>query len=251
MTSSSAHGSPPGGPVAVVTGAGRNIGRAIALELASSGAHVVVVVRRNTEEAEAVAAEVRERGRDAVACTADVRSADAIADVVAEATRLGPPTILVNNAALRPEAPFLDLTSDKWHEVISVILDGAFVCAQAVLPHMLQAGWGRVINIAGVTGQTGAPERAHVVTAKAGLIGFTKALAHEYAPYNITVNAVSPGTIDTTRTFRQPLHHALRTVPVGRPGRPDEVAAMVRYLTSAQAAYVTGQTLNVNGGLLT
>lgn len=239
-------------PVAIVTGAGRNIGRSIALELAAWNADVVVVVRSNREEAESVATEVQALGRRALVGIADVRDEQSISAIADEARKtLGPPTILINNAAMRSDIPFLELTKADWREVTSIILDGAFVCAQEVLPDMLGAGWGRIVNIAGLTGQTGASHRAHVAAAKAGLIGFTKALALEYATDNITVNAVSPGTIDTTRRDGAPRHHAEQRVPVGRLGRPEEVAAMVRYLVSDEAAFITGQTMNVNGGLLT
>jgi 3-oxoacyl-[acyl-carrier protein] reductase len=236
----------------MVTGAGRNIGRAIALELAGWGADVVVVTGSNNAEAESVANEVRDLGRRAHAGVADVRDEASIHALTDEARRtLGPPTILVNNAAVRRETPFLELSTGEWRVVTSIILDGAFVCAQEILPDMLEAGWGRVVNIAGLSGQTGASHRAHVVTAKSGLIGFTKALAHEYGGHNITVNAVSPGTIDTTRAGKLPRHIAERRIPVGRKGRPDEVATMVRYLVSEEAAFINGQTLNVNGGALT
>ncbi|MGH3342058.1 MAG: SDR family oxidoreductase [Carbonactinosporaceae bacterium] len=241
----------PSAPVAIVTGAGRNIGRSIALELAAWGADVVIIVRSNRAEAEHVAAEVRALGRRARVAIADVRDEQAVTSIADDALGLGRPTVLVNNAAVRPEAPFLELTRSDWQDVTSVVLDGAFVCAQAVLPHMLEAGWGRIVNIAGLTGQTGASHRAHVVAAKAGLIGLTKALALEYAAHNITVNAVSPGKIDTTRVDGPPRHYADRQTPVGRPGRPREVAAMVRYLVSDKAAFITGQIMNVNGGLLT
>lgn len=238
-------------PVAVVTGAGRNIGRAIALDLAAAGADITVVVRRSRAEAEAVADEIRVLGRRAVVGLADVRDADAIAGVLEETRRvLGPPTVLVNNAAVRREAPFLELSGDEWREVVGIILDGAFVCSRAILPDMLAAGWGRIVMIAGLSGQAGATHRAHVVAGKAGLIGLTKALALEYAEHNITVNAVSPGMIDTARPGAEPKHHGERKVPVGRRGHPEEVASLVRYLVSGEAAFVTGQTLNVNGGLL-
>jgi 3-oxoacyl-[acyl-carrier protein] reductase len=157
--------------------------------------------------------------------------------------------VLVNNAAVRPEKPFLDLSLEEWQEVVGIVLDGAFVCSRAVLPGMLEAGWGKIVNIAGLTGQTGAAHRAHVVASKAGLIGLTKALALEYAANNITVNAVSPGLIDTAREGAEPKHYGGQSIPVGRRGRPEEVAAMVRYLVSEDAAFVTGQTLNINGGL--
>jgi len=234
----------------MITGAGRNIGRAIALELAAEGSDVVILVRSNREEAEGVAEEVRSLGRRALVGVADVRDERAIGHVVEEAREaLGPVTVLVNNAAVRREAPFLDLSPEEWREVVGVTLDGAFVCSQAVLPGMLEAGWGRIVNIAGLTGQTGATHRAHVVAAKAGLVGLTKALALEYAADNITMNAISPGLIDTRREGTEPKHYSGQSIPVGRRGRPEEVAAMVRYLVFEEAAFVTGQTLNINGGL--
>ena len=234
----------------MVTGGGRNIGRAIVLELAAGGADVAIVVRTNRAEAEHVADEVRALGRAALVSIADVRDETAIGRVASEARRtLGPVTVLVNAAATRDEAGFLHLSLAEWREVVGIILDGAFVCSREVLPDMLEAGWGRIVNIAGLTAHTGATQRAHVVAGKAGLIGLTKALALEYAPHNITVNAVSPGMIETTRVGAEPRHHSERRVPVGRMGRPEDVAAMVRYLVSEPASYVTGQTLGVNGGL--
>jgi 3-oxoacyl-[acyl-carrier protein] reductase len=244
-------GHPPSTPVAVVTGAGRNIGRAIALELAGVGADVALVVRSNRDEAESVAREVESLGRRVLVGVADVRDERAVARIAGETrSTLGPPTILVNNAAVRREAPFLELSLAEWQEITDIILDGAFVWSQQVLPHMLEAGWGRIVMIAGLTAQAGATHRAHVIAAKAGLIGLTKALALEYAPHNITVNTVSPGLIDTSRSGGTPEHHAGRSVPVGRLGRPGDVASLVRYLASQEAGFITGQTLNVNGGLL-
>ena len=234
----------------MITGAGRNIGRSIALELAAGGADVVILVRGNRQEAEGVAEEARSLGRRALVGVADVRDEQAVGRVVEDAREaLGPVTVLVNNAAVRREAAFLELSPEEWREVIGVTLDGAFVCSRAVLPGMVEAGWGRIANIAGLTGQTGATHRAHVVAAKAGLIGLTKALALEYAANGITVNAISPGLIDTAREGAEPKHYGGQSIPVGRRGRPEEVAAMVRYLLSEEAAFVTGQTLNINGGL--
>ena len=174
------------GRVAIVTGAGRNIGRAIALTLADGGAAVVVNARSNLREAEAVAGEIERTGGKALAVTADVVDADAVGKmVVAAAARFGRIDILVNNAALRAEQPLETMTLADWRAVTGVILDGAFNCVKACLPHLKESGAGVIVNIGGLSAHTGAAHRPHVVTAKAGLVGFTRALAHELAPDKI------------------------------------------------------------------
>ena len=239
--------------VALVTGSGRNIGRAIALSLAGAGCNLVVNVRGNRDEGEAVAAEARDLGARAIVAVGDVQDEAAVEAMFAAAReQLGDVTVLVNNAAIRTEMPLEDLSLDEWRRVTGVILEGAFLCSRAAIPGMRARRWGRIINIAGMSGQAGASHRAHVVTAKAGIVGLTRALAVELGPDGITVNAVSPGMMDTARNAAtspaEPKHHEGRVVPVGRRGRPDEVAAAVRYLASDDAAYVNGQTLSVNGG---
>jgi 3-oxoacyl-[acyl-carrier protein] reductase len=188
------------GRVAIVTGAGRNIGRGIALALADAGAAVVVNARSNLKEAEAVAGEIERGGGRALAVTADVADADAVgAMVAAAASRFGRIDILVNNAAVRVEQALETMTLADWRAVTGVILDGAFNCVKACLPHLKQSGAGVIVNIGGLSSHTGAARRPHVVTAKAGLVGFTRALAHELAPDKIRVNTVTPGLMATPR----------------------------------------------------
>jgi 3-oxoacyl-[acyl-carrier protein] reductase len=240
------------GRAAIVTGAARNIGRAIALALAEGGAAVVVNARSDQAAADAVAAEIRGRGGRALAALGDVRDEAAIASLVAQAIdAFGRIDIVVNNAAVRRETPLADLSLAEWREVLGVALDGAFLLSRAALPHLIASGQGAIVNIGGLTAYTGARNRAHVVAAKAGLDGLTKALAHELAPHGITVNLVSPGLIETARGAHAPArpdHHQRHQTLVGRRGRPEEVAAWVRRLAGPDGRYLTGQTIHVNGG---
>jgi 3-oxoacyl-[acyl-carrier protein] reductase len=238
------------GRVALVTGAGRNIGRAIALALAAAGAAVVVNARRNRAEAEAVAAEVDAKGGRGLAVLADVADAEAVERMVAAAVeRFGAVHILVNNAALRRETRLDELSFEEWRAVTGSVLDGAFHCVKACLPHLRRAGSGAIVNIGGLSAHTGARDRVHVITAKAGLVGLTRALAHDLAEAGITANCVAPGMIDTARAGAEPQHHSVHLPLVGRRGLPEEVAAAVRYLCGPAGRYVTGQTLHVNGGI--
>lgn len=238
------------GRVALVTGAGRNIGRSIALELAAAGAGVVVNARANRAEAEAVAAEIGPAAMVAMADVTDRAAVDAM--VTATLARFGRLDILVNNAAVRGETPFDTLDYATWRNVLAICLDGAFNCAQASLAALKASGTGTIVNIGGLTAHTGAADRAHVVTAKAGLVGLTRALAHDLAPHAITVNNVAPGMMDTVRGasagHQQPKHHATHQTLLGRRGHPDEIASTVRWLAGPGGRYVTGQVIHLNGG---
>ena len=239
------------GRVALVTGAGRNIGRAIALALADAGAAVVINARSNLREAEAVAGEIERAGGKAFAVTADVVDAAAVQKMVdAAAARFGGIDVLVNNAAVRAEQPLETMTLDDWRAVTGIILDGAFNCVKACLPHLKRSGAGVIVNIGGLSSHTGAARRPHVVTAKAGLLGFTRALAHELAPDKIRVNTVTPGVMAQARPAGQPepQHHAIVRSLVGRRGEPADIAAAVRFLCGPGASFITGQNIQVNGG---
>jgi 3-oxoacyl-[acyl-carrier protein] reductase len=239
------------GRVAIVTGAGRNIGRAIALALADGGAAIVVNARANAQEAQAVAGEIERAGGKALAVTADVADAEAVGRMVEDAAaRFGRIDILVNNAAVRAEQAFESMTLADWRAVTAVILDGAFNCVKASLPHLKRSGAGVIVNVGGLSAHTGAARRPHVVTAKAGLVGFTRALAHELAADNIRVNTVTPGLMATPRPAGQPepQHHAMVRSLVGRRGEPADIAAAVRFLCGPGAGFVTGQNIQVNGG---
>jgi 3-oxoacyl-[acyl-carrier protein] reductase len=238
------------GRVALVTGASRNIGRAIALELAAAGAHVVINALSARADAEAVAAEIGPCAMVAMADVTDRAAVDAM--IAAVRARFGRLDILVNNAAVRGEVPFAELDHATWSRILSICLDGAFHCTQAALPLLKEAGGATVVNIGGLTAHTGAVERTHVVTAKAGLVGMTRALAHELAGFGITVNNVAPGMMDTKRGVsagnQQPRHHATQQALLGRRGHPDEIAAAVRWLAGPGGRFVTGQVIHVNGG---
>jgi 3-oxoacyl-[acyl-carrier protein] reductase len=242
------------GSVAVVTGSARNIGRAIALELAAAGAAMIVNARRSERAAEAVVAEIRGAGGRAALKLADVSSPEGAAALIAAAVdHFGRLDILVNNASVRRETEFARLEFQEWREILAVTLDGAFLCTRAALPHLIASGRGAVVNIGGLSAHTGAARRAHVVAAKAGLAGLTRALAHDLAPNGITVNCVAPGVIDTVRDpgstgSGTPSHHATHVPLTGRRGRPEEVATAIRFLCGPDARYITGQTIHVNGG---
>jgi 3-oxoacyl-[acyl-carrier protein] reductase len=239
------------GKVAIVTGAGRNIGRAIALTLAEAGASILINARSNRTEAEAVAREIEAVGSRALVHIGDVANPKAV-QVMADAASLGFSRIdiLVNNAALRREKPFAEIDYAEWREILDVTLDGAFHCTKACLPALRKSGAGTIVNIGGLSAHTGAKNRAHVVTAKAGIIGLTRALAHDLADDGITVNCVVPGLIGTPRPKHkpQPAHHLTHQTITGERGKPEQVAAAVRFLCSPGARYITGQAIHANGG---
>jgi 3-oxoacyl-[acyl-carrier protein] reductase len=240
-----------GGKVAIVTGAGRNIGRAIALTLAQGGASVVVNVRGNRAEAEAVAREIEANGSKALVHIGDVADAAAVQAMADTAVKhFGRIDILVNNAALRREKAFADMSYAEWREIMDVTLDGTFHCVKACLPTLRQSGAGTIVNIGGLSAHTGAKDRAHVVTAKAGIVGLTRALAHDLASDGITVNCVVPGLIGTPRPKDrpEPAHHLTHQTITGERGTPEQVAAAVRFLCGPGARYVNGQAIHANGG---
>jgi 3-oxoacyl-[acyl-carrier protein] reductase len=237
------------GKVALVTGAARNIGRAVARSLAAGGASVMVNARTSRAEAEKT---VEMIGASGALHIADVTKPDEVKALIdATVKRFGRLDFLVNNAAVRFETPFEKMGYEEWRQVLAIVLDGAFLCTQAALPHLVRAGGGTIINIGGQTGHKGAAERAHVITAKAGLAGMTKALALDLAPHRITVNCVVPGTIESQRGLpgvpERPSHRR-EPPPIGRRGEPAEIAAMVRMLCGPDARYITGQAIHVNGG---
>jgi 3-oxoacyl-[acyl-carrier protein] reductase len=238
------------GRVAIVTGAGRNIGRSIALSLADGGATVVVNARSNRGEAEAVAREIEAAGGRAHAAIADVADTAAVERMVSDAvSRFGRIDILVNNAALRAEQPLESMSLEQWRRVVGVILDGAFICVKACLPHLKASGHGAIVNVGGLSAHTGAAHRAHVVAAKSGLVGFTRALAHELAG-QVRANTVTPGLMQAPRPPGQPepQHHSFSKPLVGRRGLPEDIAEIVRFLAGPRAGYITGQNYQLNGG---
>jgi 3-oxoacyl-[acyl-carrier protein] reductase len=229
------------GRVALVTGSGRNIGRAIAVALAQAGAAVAVNARESEQEIRLVASEIN--GFPVLADVADEASVQKMVSAVL--AKYGRLDILVNNAAVRAVEPLEAIDAKRWREVTGVILDGAWFCARACLDALKKSEAGAIVNIGGLSAHTGATGRPHVIAAKAGLVGLTRALAHDLASYQITVNCVVPGLIETVRTSPSANH---KKSPLGRRGKPEEVAAAVRFLVGPGARYITGQTVHVSGG---
>jgi 3-oxoacyl-[acyl-carrier protein] reductase len=238
--------------IAFVTGASRGIGRACALALSADGAKVALASRQ-VDKLEEVAAEVRAAGGEAFVVSIDLASQDSIKEAFSKASReFGRIDILVNNAGLTRDGLAIRMKRDDWDAVIQTNLSGSFFCIQQVLPGMMKERWGRIVNITSVVGESGNPGQANYVASKAGLIGLTKSLAQEMGSRNITVNAVAPGFIgtDMTASLTDELKAKLvETIPLKRMGRPEDIAAAVKFLASDSAAYITGHILDVNGGM--
>jgi 2-hydroxycyclohexanecarboxyl-CoA dehydrogenase len=245
---------------AIVTGAGSGIGRAIAIRLAEDGL-AVAVLDLNEEATASVTEELRQKGHEALAVGGvDVSDRSQVNDAVDRVRReLGPPVVLVNNAGVTGFDSFLKITDEVWNRIIAVNLNGPFYCTQAVVPDMIEAGWGRIVNISSSSAQGGQQYMVHYVSSKAGLIGFTKALAKELGPKGITVNTIPPGFVDTPMLRKSEERGLLggsvddnaEKTPVRRAGRPEDIAAACGFLVSEDASYVTGQIIGVNGGRVT
>jgi 3-oxoacyl-[acyl-carrier protein] reductase len=239
------------GKVALITGAVRRNGRAIAHALAREGAAIVINTRRSREEAEQVRREIEDLGRPAAVCMADITDEDAVRGMFdAVDKRFGRVDILINNAADRSIVPFTGMTTAQWRHIVGIILDGTFFCSRAAIPFMLRNGWGRIVNLGGVSHH--APSyrgRVHVSAAKAGVEGMTRGLAAEFARHNITVNCVSPGRIGGERSATSSgLPDPEMVPPVGHFGVPEDISGAVHFLCLPTSGFITGQTLHVNGG---
>jgi 3-oxoacyl-[acyl-carrier protein] reductase len=238
--------------IALVTGASRGIGRACALELAKAGAKVALAARQ-LDKLEEVAAEISAAGGEAFVVALDLSSHDSIKEAISTvAKEFGRIDILVNNAGVTKDGLALRMKPDDWNMVLQTNLSGAFYCIQQVISPMMRERWGRIVNISSVVGQAGNAGQANYVASKAGLIGLTKSLAQELGSRNITVNAVAPGFIETDMThgLKDELKaKVVASIPLGRIGNADEVAAAVRFLCSEEASYITGNVIDVNGGM--
>jgi 3-oxoacyl-[acyl-carrier protein] reductase len=237
------------GKVALITGAGKNIGRSIALELAAAGAAVGVNTRASKEDAEKVAQEIRGAGGKADVFMADIvdpKAVQAMVDGVVK--RFGRLDHLILNASVRKETPFADMSFDEWRSLISITLDGSFHCVKACLPHMIKAGGGAIVTLGGMTALSGAKRRVHGSVGKFGLYGMTRALAKELGEHKIRVNCVAPGQMNTARASDRSARPDATNVPLGRRVEPEEIASTVRFLCSPGAAMISGQLIYVDGG---
>lgn len=250
------HGDRPlAGRVALVTGSSRRIGRQIVLALADAGADVAVHARSNREEADKTAELVRAKGVRCAVVLGDVAVPDDVERLVGEvAETLGGLDILVNNASVRGKSTIETTSYEDWRRILGITLDGAFLCAKAARPYLVKSGSGRIISIGGASAHMGTPNHMHVMAAKMGLVGLTKALAHDLGPQGVTANIVSPGLIEdeaddpNKAAFRRTLYQVDK-MPARRGGRPEEIAAAVVALALPSFGYVTGQTIHVNGGV--
>jgi 3-oxoacyl-[acyl-carrier protein] reductase len=237
------------GKVALVTGAARNIGRAIAIALAEAGTTVAVNARAAKDDVEAVAKEIRDAGGTAEVFMADIADGNAVKGMVdAIVKKFGKVDILVLNASIRKETAFIDMSFEEWRSLLSITLDGSFHCTKACLPSMIAAGGGSIVTLGGMTALSGAKRRVHGSVGKHGLWGMTRALAKELGEHRINVNCVAPGQMNTERAAGRSERAPVTNVPMGRRAEPEEVAAMVRYLCTPAAAMVSGQLIYVDGG---
>ncbi len=252
------------GKIAVITGAGQGIGEGIAERLAADGA-TVVVLDVNAEAAAKVAARINSSGSHAMGLGVDVGKRDAVIEALVKVNNsLGPPDILVNNAGIYTSSPLTEVTEEEWQRTINVNLSGVFFCSQAVAPHLIEKRYGRIINISSTGGKIGWPRNHAYCASKAGVIGLTRVLALDLAPYNVTVNAVCPGNTNTamlkvvdenicrTEGLERGsfLLEQLTRIPLGRYAEPADIAALVSFLSSRDASYITGQAINADGGIV-
>jgi 3-oxoacyl-[acyl-carrier protein] reductase len=239
------------GKVALITGAAKNIGRATALELAKAGAAVAVNTRHSVEDAKKVVEEIRAAGGQAevyVADIADGKQCKAMVDAVMQ--KFGRVDFLVLNASVRTEKPFLELGYEEWRTPLAITLDGAFYLSQACIPSMIKNGGGSIVTLGGMMSLSGAKKRVHGSVAKHGLVGFTRGIAREFGDRNIRANCIAPGQMDTVRAAGRTAGTAEANIPLGRKGDAEEIATVVRFLCSPASSYLTGQSIQVNGGVM-